>query len=97
LEARLASLSDALPASRPLPEVEELVGEGEREAYRSWYARCFSSLEQDMKGVEDGALRAMEEMRGEVKRMEGCVRAAEEGEGGRRGGGRGGKVGSGGG
>ncbi|EWM24790.1 hypothetical protein Naga_100912g1 [Nannochloropsis gaditana] len=97
LEARLASLSDSLPASRPLPEVEELVGEGEREAYRSWYARCFSSLEQDMKGVEDGALRAMEEMRGEVKRMEGCVRAAEEGEGGRRGGGGSGKVGSGGG
>jgi len=60
------------------------------EAYGAWYSKCFGEIERKMQGVEGGALAAVEAMKEETRRMEGCVRMAEEGrklgrEGGREG------------
>ncbi|GAB5037483.1 Hypothetical protein NocV09_08200070 [Nannochloropsis oceanica] len=42
-------------------------------------AKCFGEIERKMQGVEGGALAAVEAMKEETRRMEGCVRMAEEG------------------
>jgi len=85
LEARLSSL----PSSPPPPSSSS-PSSSTVEAYGAWYSKCFGEIERKMQGVEGGALAAVEAMKEETRRMEGCVRMAEEGrklgrEGGREG------------